>query len=488
MPGITSLHRIGRYEVVGRLATGGMAEVLLGRLHGPHGFERPVVIKRILPHLAVDRTMVDMFLDEARIIANLHHPNLIQVHELGREGDELFMAMEFLEGESLSGVCRRLASRGELLDFDVAAHIIAETCAGLHAAHEATSADGRPLAIVHRDISPQNIFVSYSGAVHVIDFGIATTVDRIGRTEAGTIRGKFEYLAPEQMQSIPVDRRADVFALGVVLFELASGRRAYKRGSPAETMLAVLADPVPKIADFRPDVPSRLEEICSRALAKSRTDRYQTAAEMRRELVAFSRKRTDEDLAELCGNLMRDLFGDRISEKVDMLRRVRQGSDFETLPAAEVDIHVELPTAAEHATSASTMLSQSIPLRAALMGRGQRRRLVPIAGLVAAMVLGAGTVGWHLLHAAPPLDTTRAAAQPAPPSVPGGQMTATTPTPVADSGQTQGAEPKFLVKSPASAPSGRPRAAAPPRPAPSTTKAPTAGAQPAAPKPAPTLW
>jgi eukaryotic-like serine/threonine-protein kinase len=393
MPAEAAPRQIGRYEIVGRLAVGGMAEVLLGRLRGPHGFERPVVIKRILPHLALQRSMVELFLDEARIIANLRHPNLINVHELGDESGEYFMAMEFIAGESLSGLCRRLARRHEQLDLNLAAHIIAEACAGLHAAHTATSPDGRPLEIVHRDVSPQNILVTYSGGVQVIDFGIATTVNRISRTEACTVRGKFEYLSPEQLNSLPLDRRTDIFALGIVLLELASGRRVYRRESHAQTLMAILHDAVPRLTALRPDASVKLEEICSRALAKHRAERYQTAAEMRRDLIAFIRERTIDDLAERLGKVLHEIFPDRVAEKADMLQRVRQGSDVETLPAAEVDVDVDLPTAAADNTMA-TELSQAIPVDVAVTTTPRRRRLVSVFGIGAVIIIVAASTGW----------------------------------------------------------------------------------------------
>jgi eukaryotic-like serine/threonine-protein kinase len=231
---------LGRYEVVGHLASGGMAEVLLGRVRGPHGFERAVVLKRILPHLARMSSFVDMFLDEARIIARIHHPNVVQVHELGTEGGELFMAMEYLAGESVSSLVRRLATRNAKLDHALAAFIVAEACAGLHAAHELKTDDGALLHIVHRDVSPQNIFITFDGAVKVIDFGIAKSADRVARTEAGQLKGKLDFMSPEQCKSEPLDRRTDVFALGIVLYELLTQRRLFKRPSPAGTIKAIV--------------------------------------------------------------------------------------------------------------------------------------------------------------------------------------------------------------------------------------------------------
>jgi serine/threonine-protein kinase len=464
--------QIGRYEIVGHLASGGMAEVLLGRLRGPHGFERAAVVKRILPHLAMDPAIVEMFLDEARIIANLRHPNLIHVHELGQEQQELFIAMEYLEGESVAGLCRRLASRGLHLDLSLAAHIVSEACAGLHAAHEATSPDGRPLQIVHRDVSPQNIFIEYSGAVRVIDFGIATNVDRVSRTEAGTVRGKFEYLAPEQLWARPLDRRVDVFALGVVLFELASGRRLFKRESQAATMTAVLEQPAPSLAQFRPDASARLDAICARALSKDRGERYASAAEMRAELRAFLREQTDKDLPDELGRLMRQLFEDRIAEKREMLRRVEQGSDVVALPSADVDLSVDLPTACEVGLSGVSVTPRP---------RGSRRWLLPAAALLGLLAIagGAGIVAGQR-------RSSRATTTPAAAGATESAAAVTATVPVA----TPALDPPPAVELPqaadtapaASVPVRRPSAA--PHPA---ARAPTAHALSSA-RPAPTIW
>src|SRR5262249_34107635 len=204
---------IGRYEVVGELATGGMAEIFLGRLVGPSGFERPVVIKRILRQLSHKESFVAMFLDEARIVAGIRHPNVVQVQELGQDTGELYLVMEYLEGESVASLVRRLVAQGERVDYALAAHVVAEACAGLHAAHEAQN-------LVHRDVSPQNVFITYDGHVKVIDFGIAKTEGRMAQTEAGQVKGKFGYMSPEQCKADPLDRRSDVFALGIVLYEL----------------------------------------------------------------------------------------------------------------------------------------------------------------------------------------------------------------------------------------------------------------------------
>jgi len=238
--------RIGRYEIVGFLAAGGMAEILLGRMVGPEGtgFERPVVIKRILPHLAREKAFVDMFLDEARIVGSIRHSNVVQVQELGHEGGELYMVMNYLEGENASGLSRRVASRRETLDPALGAFIVAEACAGLHAAHELTDTEGRSRNLVHRDVSPQNIFITYRGEVSVLDFGIATAADRATHTETGAIKGKFEYMSLEQCLGMHLDRRADVFSMGVVLYELTTGHRLFKRPTQLLAFKAICDQPI----------------------------------------------------------------------------------------------------------------------------------------------------------------------------------------------------------------------------------------------------
>jgi eukaryotic-like serine/threonine-protein kinase len=479
IPAAVPPRNIGRYEILGRLAIGGMAEVLLGRLRGPHGFERAVVVKRILPHLALDRTVVDMFLDEARIIANLRHPNLINVHELGDDGGEFFIVMDFLEGETASGLCRRLAMREELLDFNVAAHLVAEACAGLHAAHEAKDPAGRSLEIVHRDVSPQNIFVTYAGGVHVIDFGIATAADRVSRTEAGTVRGKFQYLAPEQLQGLPLDRRADVFSLGVVLLELASGRRVYKRENQAATLVAIMSEPAPKLSVLRPGAPAELEEICIKALSKHRRDRFQTAADMRRALLAFARRRSDVDPGESLAKRMHEAFAERIAEKADLLQRVREGSEVAKLPAAEVDQQVEIP-AAELAT-VGTDLSQSM-LRLTRVGHRDFRWARGLAVLAIAIVSVLAATMIPKLRPSPaggPTDVLSAMAMStAAPSVLSSFGTASAATSPAQGSSAGPAVPSSSVGPTSSAAA---RAPVHSRPA---TKPQT----PATPKPALTLW
>ncbi len=328
---------IGRYEIVGPLAFGGMAEVVLGRVRGPSGFERPVVIKRILPHLAREAEFRQMFLDEARIAARIRHPNVVSVEELGEAADDLYLVMEYLEGESLSTLGKLLAKRSEALSPRLAAHIVAEACAGLHAAHELKGPDGAPLSVVHRDVSPQNVFVLYEGHVKVIDFGIAKAKTSESKTRTGQVKGKFAYMAPEQLLAQPsIDRRADVFALGILLFELSTGTRLFERANDLMVLRAVCEDPLPLPTSQVPGYPKSLEEIYLRALSRNPEGRYATAAAMRRDLLAALKDiPSTEPAEEELSALMMQLFEDRIAKKRAMLASLERGEQVTELPPGE---------------------------------------------------------------------------------------------------------------------------------------------------------
>lgn len=336
---------LGRYEVLGRVAEGGMAEIVLGRLNGPSGFERTVAIKRILPHLARSSGFVDMFLDEARIAARIQHPNVVQVHELGQVDEELFIVMEYLEGESVLSLLRRLSLRRQRLAPHLAAYICAAASAGLHAAHELADLDGYSQGLVHRDISPQNVFVTYDGGVKILDFGIAKAADRITKTEAGELKGKFAYMSPEQVQSESLDRRSDIFALGIVLYEMVTAKRLFKRPTPVATIDAVRKAEIPPPRNVVPSLPKALSDICLKALSKDRDGRYQNAAEFRRALLAFAGTSSGDQLPEEeLATLMAENFSDRIDDKREMLRRSRSGSALTHIPAGDTDDEISIPT------------------------------------------------------------------------------------------------------------------------------------------------
>ncbi|HSN29774.1 MAG TPA: serine/threonine-protein kinase, partial [Kofleriaceae bacterium] len=266
----------GKYTLVAKLATGGMAEIFLARLHGDGGFEKLVCIKRILPHLARDPQFVAMFLDEARVAARISHPNVCQVFELGEWEGQYYIAMEYLEGIPLS-LFRRPDYYPAMPDPRLVAGFGVQACEGLHHAHQLKRADGELLGVVHRDVSPQNLFVTIDGIVKVLDFGIAKVQDASSKTSTGAVKGTYAYMAPEQLRNESLDRRTDVWALGTVLWETLAQRHLFKRDTEFLTFQAITHDPIPDICEVRPDVPPLVGDVIARALARRRDDRFPSA-------------------------------------------------------------------------------------------------------------------------------------------------------------------------------------------------------------------
>lgn len=273
LPGDT----IGRYQLTSLLASGGMGQVWTARPSGA-GFARTVALKLVRAEMSGDENYARMFIDEATVASSIHHPNVCETYELGKHGDRLFMAMEWVAGDSLAGLLRQ-GDALVALDLRIAARIIADACAGLHAAHETVGPDGAPLGVVHRDISPPNILVSMQGQVKVSDFGIAKARYQLHeRTKTGEVKGKFAYIPPEQISGGEVDRRADVYAMGCVLYVATLGLRPF--GNAAEALRKILLNEYKAPRALRPDYPEALQAIIVKALAPSADDRYATAEDM----------------------------------------------------------------------------------------------------------------------------------------------------------------------------------------------------------------
>ncbi|HXU04651.1 MAG TPA: serine/threonine-protein kinase, partial [Polyangia bacterium] len=253
--------KLGKYRVLHRIAFGGMAEIYLARASGIQGFEKYVVLKRILPQFAQNHELIRMFLQEARLAAILDHANIAQVHDIGEEGGAFFFTMEYLHGEDVRVIRKRLADRSERIPLQHAVHVVIDAAAGLHFAHEKKGPDGASLGIVHRDLSPSNIVVTYAGGVKVVDFGVAKIATDAELSGRHSLKGKLAYMSPEQVTQGGVDRRSDVFALGIVLFELTVGRRLFKAAGDVETLRAVLEAPVPRPSEIVADYPADLERI-----------------------------------------------------------------------------------------------------------------------------------------------------------------------------------------------------------------------------------
>ena len=303
------LGQLGRYTLLHRLATGGMAEIFLAKTSGIEGFEKIVVLKRILPHLSANDLFVSMFLDEARVAANLEHPNIVNVYDIGKAGDDYFFTMAYLHGEDLSNVLREAARAGVGVPLSLALYIVQAVCAGLHYAHEHTALDGTPLGIVHRDVSTTNVLITYDGGVKLLDFGIAKAANQSKMTQVGVRKGKASYMSPEQCRAEPLDRRSDIFAIGILLWELTTMRGLFRADNELAVMSLIAHYDPPAPSTVVEGYPAELEAIVMKALARDREQRYATARALQDDLEAFVR---DYRLGTTAGELaamMRELFG-----------------------------------------------------------------------------------------------------------------------------------------------------------------------------------
>lgn len=317
--------RFGKYTLLRKLAVGGMAELFLALQTSVAGFEKLIVVKRVLPKLAADENFVTMLLDEARIAATLNHPNIAQTFDVGKWEGDYYIAMEHVHGEDLRSIVRQMRHKGvRAFPLEHTLAIILGCCKGLSYAHEKTDLNGAPLKIVHRDVSPQNVLVTFEGNIKLVDFGIAKAAT-VKEDESQTqLKGKVPYMSPEQAQALPLDCRSDVFSLGVMLFELCTGKRLFRGPNEFETLKLIVEGDYPSPRSINPNLPARLEGIILKALAKDRQQRYQTAREFQADLEDFIR---DERLAVSPLSLrgwMQSLFDEKLAQQKQMLQEGRQ--------------------------------------------------------------------------------------------------------------------------------------------------------------------
>ncbi len=385
--------RFGKYLIVGELAVGGMAEVFLGVHRGPEGFQKAVVIKRVLPAYSGNPSFVQMFVDEARIAARLEHPNIVRTYEFGEADGQYFTTMEYLPGEDLAKVLDKLSFSRQQTPLHIAAGIMANVCAGLHFAHQLTDTSGRPLSLIHRDINPANIIVTYSGEVKLIDFGVAKTTT--SETQTGTIKGKVAYMSPEQLLARGVDQRSDVFSTGVVLWELLTGRPLFLRDSEAATMYAIMNDPMRTPSRLRPEIPRELDAICMRALARTPADRYESAEELGMELERFLATQPKFD-GRAAARMLEDLFGSTRSNAKRAIAQTRSlGRNIALVMKLRTDVQAERAEALDHtapagSTESTTPVVEAPPRRGAALAIAAVMVLV-IAGGVLFLVSGASS-------------------------------------------------------------------------------------------------
>lgn len=382
---------LGRYQLLVPIGRGGMAEVFLGRLRGAAGFAKLVVIKRMHSHLSHDKRFIELFINEGRMVAQMSHPNICQVHELGEEAGGLFLVMEYLAGVPLDEVLRVLP-HGTPHELPLLAGILGQACEGLHYAHQLRDRLGNPTPVIHRDVSPQNLFVTTDGICKVLDFGVAkmSTSDRF--SQSGMIKGKLPYMAPEQIRGQRVDARTDVFAMGVVLWEALTGSRLFARPSDYLIWKAITEDPIPTLAQVRPDLPPAVGEVVRRALERAPAQRYQTMQALGQDLrrLAVPAPYETSTIAEA----LRTLCAERLAETSTI---VDSALHYLEQPKEERDA-AEEPSAAETLDPTmlpSVMLRDSSVVRSAPV-RARRRRWPLVAAVTAAA--GAAAIAAILLR------------------------------------------------------------------------------------------
>jgi serine/threonine-protein kinase len=413
---------LGKFQLIARLGKGGMGEVVLAFSTGEEGFKKLVVIKRLHARFSEDARMRELFLQEARLAARLNHPNVVQTYEVGVQDGAMVMSMEYLEGQPVS---RLSHTWSQPANPRIVARIVSDALLGLQYAHELRDFDGQPLEIVHRDVSPHNLFVTYDGVVKVLDFGIAKAANQSSGTESGVLKGKIAYMSPEQLtRGETIDRRSDIFCAGLVLWELLCGRKLLSKGSMQQTFYALLNEATPRPSSIVAGVPRKLDEIVLRALEKDPANRYPTAHEMREALEAYLASSGPPVRQEDLGHLVTGAFSKERQSVQDQIREMIPRIDEETSSRS-------LPVLNDNKSEGSLGSQQSrlvaIDVSLEAMTSNVRRKWIALAaGLV--VVVGLGTVavlGQRPASAVPP--PTAGAPRDLPPPSPVSQPVPTDP-------------------------------------------------------------
>lgn len=391
--------RFGKYTLIRKLAMGGMAELFLAIQKSVAGFEKLLVIKRILPAMNQDRAFIEMLLHEARIAATLSHPNIVQIFDVGQADGQYFIAMEHVHGEDLRSIVRQMKKKG-VVEFPLehALAIVLGMCAGLSYAHDKRDLDGTHLAIVHRDISPQNIVVTFTGDVKIVDFGIAKSDTRSGeQTKSGKLKGKVPYMSPEQARGEVIDARSDLFATGTMLFELTTGKRLFKGQSEYETLKLICDREYPRPSSINPDYPPDLETIVMRALAKDPDQRYQSAREMQADLEAFVRRHQIAVSSLALNQFMQSLFEEKLAMQKEALLQGKHLADIIELQHAHSNPDLsggfDVDGSGQRVASTLSMPAAARTVTDVSANRPPKTSGMVIVGLVAAVLVVAGALG-----------------------------------------------------------------------------------------------
>ena len=398
-----------------RISVGGMAEVFKAKSYGVEGFEKIIAIKRILPTMGEDRDFIKMFIDEAKIAGQLAHANICQIFELGRIDGSHFIAMEYIWGKDLLQIQNRIRKLKKLMSIPMACFTIAKVLEGLDYAHRKRDPLGRPLEIVHRDCSPQNVLVSYEGEVKVIDFGIAKATSRNSRTMAGVLKGKFGYMSPEQVRGLPLDRRSDIFALGTMLYECLTGERLFQGETDFSTLEKVRNVDVQPPRALNPNIPEQVERIILKALAKDVDDRYQWCSEMLADLQQFLMGQDVVFTPKSLSGWLKEIFAQEIErekQQLEQYKRVGRDGLIAGLPAAEakLDVVEHLGEAGAPEGDATTLGGPNFEDIEAATGASSDIGPAPSAAPLAAQVARSGPAAAPRQHPAPAAAAAAAAA------------------------------------------------------------------------------
>ena len=411
-----------KYELLCPLAAGGMAELHLVRAHDPERGERLAVIKRLRRELAVDPLFVRMFLDEARLASTLRHPNVVEVFEVGQDGEQCYIAMEHLHGHDLRDVMARIIGQGQRLRFEQALTIARSVATGLHYTHERIGADGQPLNIVHRDVSPHNVFLTYGGNVKIVDFGVAKAATQLSRTRTGVLKGKVAYMSPEQASGQPLDRRSDVFCIGILLWEMTTGRWLYRKSTELDMLNAVAGERPQRPSRLVSGYPRDLEKIVMKTLARSRDERWATAGELADAIDELARRRQWSLGPDVVGKLVASEFSEEItawraaqSSGTSLGDHLVAQRECGVVPASDDEIESEVATAIGTPRPRDrALLRPWLRTRAALRRRLRERTLLrrwlwPVLGIAAAAGIAAAWTAIAERHATAPVVAPAAA-------------------------------------------------------------------------------
>ena len=482
-------HVLGRYELLMPIAAGGMAMVWAARLKGTRGFQKIVAVKTMLPKLSEDDQFEKMFLDEASLASKVRHPNAVEILDLGEQDGVLFLAMEWIDGVPLNQLMKVAKQRGGV-PTTVAIRIVMQASAGLHAAHELTDGKGKLIGLVHRDISPQNILVTFDGVAKVVDFGVAkATALGDGATQAGQLKGKVSYMAPEQVRGEPIDRRADVFAMGIVLYALTTGKHPFRKESEGATLFAITAaEPVIPPRKFVPEYPQALQDVLLKALEKDRDQRYASASELLKALdkaLPPTSRGSDEEV----GAFVLSLFEEQRKQSQAILADALERADKHQLSAKSGPKFAETTLSGQSGVSALSTVGVAaslappkpsmVDIDAAFAGRGGKR-LVKLAVIGGLCVVGALAVALFMSSAKPTEPAAAAKPTPsalahvdAPAAAPAMDLNALPIEPVASATPSAATDPS-LTPAGARKASGGVRLSAPVAPAPAKSAAPAA--------------